>query len=112
MALLKKPGWWRGRSVVIGIPYFWLLLFFLAPFLIVANYSVSEMGAIRVEDIAKVVDGAVELKIKFSNYVNLTADSLYWHAYLASVKYAAVTTFFCLLIGYPFAYFMARAKQA
>ena len=107
-----RPSWWRGRNAVIGIPYAWLLLFFLAPFLIVANYSISEMGAIRVENITSVADGVVKLTLKYSNYVNLTADSLYWHSYLASVKYAFFTTVFCLLIGYPFAYFMARAKQS
>ncbi|MEP6504716.1 MAG: ABC transporter permease, partial [Betaproteobacteria bacterium] len=29
-----------------------------------------------------------------------------------SIKYAFFTTVFCLLIGYPFAYFMARAKAS
>jgi len=99
---------------VIGVPYFWLLLFFLAPFLIVANYSVSEMGAIRAEDIASVSDGAIKLVMKYTNYQRLwpTQDTLYLYAYWASIKYAFVTTFFCLLIGYPFAYFMARARQS
>jgi putrescine transport system permease protein len=106
------PGWWRGRSAVIGVPYFWLLLFFLAPFLIVANYSISEMGVIRVEDITSIADGAVKLTMKYSNYARLLDDNLYWHSYWVSVKYAFVTTFFCLLIGYPFAYFMARAKAS
>jgi putrescine transport system permease protein len=107
-----KPSWWRGRTVVIGIPYAWLLLFFLAPFLIVAKYSVSEMGAIAVEDLAHVVDGAVKLSIKFSNYIFIATDSLYFHSYMASLKYAFFTTVFCLIIGYPFAYFMARAKAS
>ena len=107
-----KPSWWRGRSVVIGIPYVWLLLFFFAPFLIVAKYSVSEMGAISVEDITHVVDGAVKLSIKYSNYVFIASDSLYFHSYMASIKYAFFTTVFCLVIGYPFAYFMARAKAS
>jgi len=107
-----RPRWWRGRSTVIGVPYFWLLLFFLAPFLIVANYSISEMGAIRVEDITSIADGAVKLTMKYSNYARLLDDNLYWHSYWVSVKYAFVTTFFCLLIGYPFAYFMARAKAS
>ena len=107
-----RPSWWRGRSAVIGVPYFWLLLFFLAPFLIVANYSISEMGAIRVEDITSIADGAVKLTMKYSNYARLLDDNLYWHSYWVSVKYAFVTTFFCLLIGYPFAYFMARAKAS
>ena len=114
MTLLKKPGWWRGRSAVIGVPYAWLLLFFLAPFLIVANYSVSEMGAIRAEDITSVSDGAIKLVMKYTNYQRLlpTQDTLYLYAYWASIKYAFVTTVYCLLIGYPFAYFMARAKQS
>ena len=102
--------WWRGRGLVIGIPYGWLLLFFLAPFLIVAKYSVSEMGDIRVEDLFTYVDGALKVAIKFANYVLVTTDALYRDAYLASLKYALVTTLSCLFIGYPFAYFMARAK--
>src|SRR5690606_28652751 len=31
---------------------------------------------------------------------------------LASLKYAAITTAVCLMLGYPFAYFMARARRA
>jgi putrescine transport system permease protein len=107
-----RPSWWRGRTAVIGVPYFWLLLFFLAPFLIVANYSVSEMGAIRAEDISNISDGAIKLVMKYTNYQRLGTDNLYVLAYWASVKYAFITTFFCLLIGYPFAYFMARATQS
>ena len=106
------PRWWRGRSAVIGIPYAWLLLFFLAPFLIVAKYSVSEMGDIHVQDIVSVTDGVVKFSVKYANYVFIASDSLYLHAYVASLKYALCTTFFCLLIGYPFAYFMARAKAS
>ncbi len=104
--------WWRGRGLVIGVPYGWLLLFFLAPFLIVAKYSVSDMGDIRVEDLVTYTDGAVKLAVKFTNYVLVATDSLYRNAYLASLKYALVTTLCCLFIGYPFAYFMARAKPA
>ena len=110
MSVLKKPGWWRGRSAVIGIPYAWLLLFFLAPFLIVAKYSVSDMGDIAVQDIATVADGAVKIVLKYSNFTALTEDKLYIVAYLTSLKYALCTTLLCLAIGYPFAYFMARAK--
>jgi putrescine transport system permease protein len=60
--------------------------------------------------VVSVADGAVKLALKYSNYVFITADDLYYKAYLSSAKYAAVTTLCCLFIGYPFAYFMARAK--
>ncbi len=99
-----------GRSAVIGIPYAWLLLFFLFPFLIVVKISVSEMETVTFKDLITVANGAVSLTLKFSNYVFITEDDLYFKTYLSSLKYAGCTTFFCLLIGYPFAYFMARAK--
>jgi putrescine transport system permease protein len=102
----------RGRNAVIGVPYLWLLVFFLAPFLVLANISVSEMGIVRPNDILAVKDGVVTLSIKFANYVFLASDALYWKSYLASIKYAAATTLLCLAIGYPFAYFMARAKTS
>jgi len=110
----KRPAWWRGRTVVIGIPFAWLLVFFLAPFLIVADYSVSEMGAVRPENIYSVSDGVVKLALKYANYVTIVADPehLYLRAYVSSLKFAAVTTALCLLIGYPFAYFMARARAS
>src|SRR5436190_8809478 len=107
-----RPWWRRGRTAVIAIPYAWLLIFFLAPFLIVLKYSVSEMGAVTVQDVLNVADGAVKLAIKYSNYVFLVQDDLYFKTYVSSLKYAAVTTLCCLFIGYPFAYFMARARAS
>ena len=99
-----------GRWALIGIPYFWLLLFFLLPFLIVLKISVSEMESVRFKDVLTFNDGVLALSLKLSNYVSLVQDDLYFLTYLSSLKYAAVTTVLCLAIGYPFAYFMARAK--
>jgi putrescine transport system permease protein len=95
---------------VIGTPYVWLLLFFLLPFLIVLKISVSEIDGVRFKDLLTFKDGVLALALKFSNYVSLVQDDLYFLTYLSSLKYAAVTTVLCLVIGYPFAYFMARAK--
>ena len=99
-----------GRSAVIAIPYGWLLLFFALPFLIVLKISVSEMETVQFKDLIRYADGLLQLTIKLSNYVFITEDELYFMAYLTSLKFAALTTMGCLLIGYPFAYFMARAK--
>ena len=101
----------RGRAAVIGIPYAWLLLFFLFPFLIVLKISVSEIDGIAFKDILTFKDSAISLSIRLSNYVFITQDDLYFKTYLSSIKYAATTTLLCLLIGYPFAYFMARARS-
>jgi putrescine transport system permease protein len=99
-----------GRSAVIGVPYLWLLAFFLLPFLIVARISVSEMENVAFKDVLSFKDGLLQLTLKFSGYQFIGQDPLYFDTYLRSIKYAAATTVFCLLIGYPFAYFMARAK--
>ncbi len=100
-----RSGW-----AVIAPPYVWLLLSFLLPFLIVVKISVSEMDVASVRDIVSLQDGRLALDLKFGNYLTLLQDDLYFLAYLASLKYAAVTTVLCLAIGYPFAYFMARAR--
>jgi putrescine transport system permease protein len=99
-----------GRWAVIGTPYVWLLLFFMLPFLIVLKISVSEIDGVRFKDLLTFKEGVLALVLKFSNYASLVQDDLYFLTYVSSLQYAAVTTVLCLLIGYPFAYFMARAK--
>ena len=113
MAIAALP-WYRrlltGRGAVIGVPYGWLLLFFLLPFLILAKISVSEMENVVFKDLITYKEGLLLLQLKLGNYVFITQDALYVKTYLASLQYAAATTVLCLAIGYPFAYFMARAK--
>ncbi len=101
---------WSGRSVVVGIPYLWLIVFFLLPFLIVLRISVSEMENVQFSPLVRFADGVLQLSLKLSNYFFITQDDLYFKTYLSSLKYAAITTLLCLGIGYPFAYFMARAR--
>jgi putrescine transport system permease protein len=101
-----------GRAAVIGVPYLWLLVFFLLPFLIVLKISVSEMETVGFKDLLTFKDGLLQLTLKLSNYAFLASDELYLATYLSSLKYAAITTLLCLAIGYPFAYFMARARTS
>jgi len=108
----KARRWLAGRAAVIGIPYAWLVVFFLLPFLVVARISVSEMETTTIKEIVAWKDGAIAFHLNFSNYLLLVQDDLYLSTYLASLKYAAVTTLLCLAIGYPFAYFMARARRS
>jgi putrescine transport system permease protein len=112
MRKLTALGHWlaRGRTAVIGAPYLWLIAFFVLPFLIVLKISVSESEGVSFKDVLTLKEGLLQLTVKLSNYVFLTQDDLYFKTYLSSIKYAAVTTVLCLAIGYPFAYFMARAK--
>ena len=105
-----KLDW--GKRSVIGIPYIFLILFFSLPFLVVLKLSVSEADGIHYEDLTSYVDGIVNIKIKLSNYIFLSTDPLYVETYWSSIKFATINTVICLIIGYPFAYFMARSAPS
>ncbi|MDX1458626.1 MAG: ABC transporter permease subunit [Marinobacter sp.] len=102
------------RRVVFGIPFLWLLLFFLLPFALVLKISFSSavMAIPPYEPVFSFVDNTFSLVVNFSNYLFLLSDSLYIAAYWGSVKIALLSTLVCLLIGYPMAYAMARASAS
>ena len=114
-----------GKRLVIGVPYAWLLVFFVVPFLILLRISVTDMGN-GVDPFAPLVttaDGLLQIALKYQNYLSIfevadeggqmaLGETIYLVAYLTSLKYALWTTVLCLLIGYPFAYFIARAKKS
>ena len=88
----------------------WMLLFFAVPFLIVLKIAFSQQ-AIAIPPytpILDVVGEAVTLKLNLSNFIELLRDAHYLQAYASSLKIAAISTFLCLLIGYPMAYAIAR----
>lgn len=101
-----------GRGLVIAVPYIWLLLFFLAPFLIVLKLSFAEplIAIPPYSAILEYVDDTyIQLKLSLDNFRLLFDDNLYWMAYLSSLKIASISTFLTLLIGYPIAYGMIKA---
>src|SRR5262249_55566164 len=103
-----------GRQVVRGIPTVWLIILFLIPFIIVFKISFSEVR-LAMPPYAPLfdwVDGRlVAIKLNLANYKFLFTDALYVSSYLYSLKVAAVSTVFCLLIGYPMAYSIARSNE-
>jgi putrescine transport system permease protein len=104
-----------GRRFVIAVPYLWLTVLFLIPFIIVFKISFSEsrMAMPPYAPLIEWRDGViVGIKLYFSNYRFLFTDRLYASAYLYSIKVAAVSTLWCLLIGYPMAYAIARSTAA
>ena len=100
-----------GRGFVVGVPLLFLLLVFALPFLVVLKISLSEMDGVRFFDLLSWHEGVLQFRLKFGNYTAIFLDDdLYLRAFLSSVGFAALTTALCLLIGYPFAYFLARSE--
>ncbi len=109
-----------GRRFVIGLPYVWLIVFFFLPFLILLYISFVDMGndIIPFKPIWEPATGL--LKLKYENYWSIFRSSdgapffqtLYIEAYVRSLWYALCTALSCLVIGYPFAYFIVRTSPA
>lgn len=104
----------RGRLLTIMLPMLWLLLFFAVPFLIVLKISFAEAVFGQAPPytplLEQAADGAASLRLHISSYVLLLQDPLYVAAYLKSLLFAGVSTLCCLLLGYPIAYGIARAR--
>ncbi|WP_353669306.1 ABC transporter permease subunit [Marinomonas sp. THO17] len=102
-----------GRWLVISIPMLWLAAFFFIPFLVVFKISFAE-AMIAVPPYSPLIEwdpdnAYATLKITLGNYLFLFESRFYLDAYLSSIKIAAISTFFALLIGFPIAYLIARS---
>jgi putrescine transport system permease protein len=110
LAERAQTGW---QSIVIAVPYFWLLLFFLAPFFIVLKISLAE-PLIASPPFSALIDfardGALTVRLIFDNFVYLRDDELYLLTYLNSLKISTISTLLCLALGYPIAYGIVRAN--
>nr|WP_233886520.1 ABC transporter permease subunit [Paraburkholderia flagellata] len=103
-----------GRTAVIGVPFIWLTLFFAVPFVLVFKISFADqmMAVPPYTNLVQMKDGVVHFALQLGHYAFLLQDDLYIATYISSLKMAAVSTIFCLLIGYPIAYYIARSNPA
>lgn len=106
------------RFTLIAVPYAWLLVLFLVPFVIVFKISLSDT-ALAIPPYTPTLDfssgwagiRAFFAGLDFENFTFLTTDDLYWKAYLSSLQIAAISTVLTLLVGYPIAYAMAQSPD-
>lgn len=115
---MNLSTWRRVRptatQLAICIPYVWLIVFLLVPFLLVLKISFADLqfGIPPYTPLAALQDETLSLVLHLRGYILLFTDNLYLATYLNSVKMALVTTICCMLIGYPMAYQIARARPA
>ncbi|MEY8710877.1 putrescine ABC transporter permease PotH [Mangrovibacter phragmitis] len=104
----------HGRKLVIALPYLWLCLLFMLPFLIVFKISLADMARAipPYTDLVSWADQQLSVSINLGNFLQLTDDPLYYEAYLQSLQVAAVSTICCLLLGYPLAWAVAHSKTS
>ena len=103
----RRWGW----PVVAGLPALWLLVFFVLPFLIVLRISFLQTDGAQLSTLFTRTETGWAFTGQLQAYALLLQDQLYLSAYGRSLLYAGLTTLLCLVLGYPFAYFMARSAK-
>jgi spermidine/putrescine transport system permease protein len=93
----KKPRSKLPMIAQVGPVSLWMILFVTIPMLFIVFISFMTRGTF----------GGVEYTPTLESYRTL-ADVIYLNVILKSIRVAAVTTITCLLVGYPFAYYIAR----
>jgi len=106
------------RRAVIGIPYAWLIVFLLVPFVIVLRIALSQTVLAQppyspVFDLSAGWQGLKDFfgALSFENFRLLFGDWLYLSSYLRSLTFALISTLILLAIGIPIAYGMARSPR-
>lgn len=91
------------------VPYLWLLLFFLVPFAIVLKISLAD-PIVAQPPYTPALDEQGLPNVSFDTFAFLLTDKLYAITWLRSVFMAVIATALCLLLGFPMAYGIARAR--
>lgn len=93
----------RRRGLLMALPaYLYLVVFFAVPLLIVVVYSFATRNRFRGTDLEN---------WNLESYRNL-GNELVRQILFRSVWLALITTVLCLLIAYPFAYYIATRRPA
>jgi putrescine transport system permease protein len=99
------------RRIAVAIPYLWLFVFFLLPFVIILKISLAD-PVIAQPPFTPMFDTGGGLSITLDNFLFLLTDKLYAITYLKSVLLAAAATILCLTLGFPMAYGIARSSAS
>jgi spermidine/putrescine transport system permease protein len=95
---MKKDKIFKKTS--LGIIWLWFCIFAIVPILITFVTSILTPN----------ISTIVEFKPTLANYLQLL-NGAYVRIFLQSISLAALCTSICLIIGYPFAYIIARTKS-
>ena len=94
----RRPGW--KSWALIAPMVVWLLAFVVVPTAILFVYSFCERDEV----------GGVVFRFTLDNYQRVF-DPVYLRIFARSVGYAGLTTAICVVVGYPVAYYIARATE-
>ncbi|MBO6198579.1 MAG: spermidine/putrescine ABC transporter permease PotB, partial [Psychrobacter sp.] len=88
------------RTATLWLIWGWLLIFALLPNILV----------IAVSFLTRDSTAFISLPVTLDSYVRMI-DPLYFDVFVHSLWMAGITTVICLLLGYPFAWFVSRVDK-
>jgi putrescine transport system permease protein len=99
----------RTRTLVLAIPWIWLVLFLVLPTAIVLKIALSAPadGIPPYTPLLHWVGGIPHLRVAWDNFALILSDPLYRDAFALSLRVAAISALICLLAGYPMALLLA-----
>ncbi|MDQ1381186.1 MAG: spermidine/putrescine transport system permease protein, partial [Actinomycetota bacterium] len=93
------PDWVKGNLLLLPASV-WFAFLLVIPLLIIVEYSLGKRGVIDPVHFTW-------SHLRFANYKDaLDPDRL--PIFVRSIEYAAISTFACVLLGFPLAYWIAR----
>ena len=87
------------RTATLWLIWGWLLIFALLPNILV----------IAVSFLTRDSSAFISLPVSIDSYIRMV-DPLYFEVFVHSLWMAGITTIICLLLGYPFAWLISKAK--
>ncbi|SJN43919.1 MULTISPECIES: spermidine/putrescine ABC transporter permease PotB [Psychrobacter] len=87
------------RTATLWLIWGWLLIFALLPNILV----------IAVSFLTRDSSAFISLPVSIDSYIRMM-DPLYFEVFVHSLWMASITTIICLLLGYPFAWLVSKAK--
>ena len=97
---------------IVFTPYFWLVLFFFIPLILIFKISISvaEWGMPPYQNLF-IWNNGLQLNATLENYVFIITDSYYISSFINSLQLAFFSTILCIIIGYPIAYYIATSSH-
>ncbi|GAB4223997.1 MAG: ABC transporter permease subunit [Francisella sp.] len=101
------------HTLIYLVPFVWFIVFLLIPFLFVMciSFTLPANGTPPVTSLIKYENSVINFKLYLNNYIDLIHDNLIFISLIKSFKVAFITTILCILVGYPMAFALSKAKK-
>ena len=103
---------WQQR-LLIAIPSIWFGIFLLIPilFVLVISFTLPANGTPPFTKVLNYTNHTLHVILHLENYIQALSSKLIFIALYDSILVALITTFLCILIGYPMALALANMKK-